>query len=79
MASVNKVILLGNLGADPKVRYTNEGTAVASLSLATNEQWTDGAKQERVEWHNLVFWGTLAVASAFDAIEAPEPAPAAKT
>ena len=62
MASVNKVILLGNLGADPEVRYTNTGTAVANFRIATNERWNDknGATQERTEWHNIVAWGKLA-------------------
>jgi single-strand DNA-binding protein len=61
MASVNKVILIGNLGADPELRYTNTGTAVANFRIATNEQWTDknGEKQERVEWHNIVVWSKL--------------------
>jgi single-strand DNA-binding protein len=61
MASVNKVILVGNLGADPELRYTNTGTAVANFRIATNEQWTDknGEKQERVEWHQIVAWSKL--------------------
>src|SRR2546425_581530 len=61
MASVNKVILIGNLGADPELRYTNTGTAVANFRIATNDQWTDknGEKQERTEWHNIVAWGKL--------------------
>jgi single-strand DNA-binding protein len=59
MASVNKVILIGNLGADPELRYTNTGTAVANFRIATNEVWTDknGEKQERTEWHQIVVWG----------------------
>lgn len=60
---VNKVILIGHLGKDPEVRYTQGGGAVANVSLATTESWKDkqsGQKQERVEWHNLVFWGKLA-------------------
>jgi single-strand DNA-binding protein len=62
MASVNKVILIGNLGRDPEVKYTQGGTAVANLSLATNEVWTDksGQKQERTEWHRVVVWGKQA-------------------
>lgn len=62
MASVNKVILLGNLGADPELRYTNSGTAVANFRMATNERWSDknGTAQERTEWHNIVAWGKLA-------------------
>jgi single-strand DNA-binding protein len=61
MASVNKVILLGNLGADPELRYTNSGTAVANFRIATNERWNDrnGEQQERTEWHNIVAWGKL--------------------
>ncbi len=61
MASVNKVILVGNLGADPELRYTNTGTAVANFRIATNDQWTDknGEKQERAEWHQIVAWGKL--------------------
>ena len=61
MASVNKVILLGNLGADPELRYTNSGTAVANFRIATNERWTDrnGESQERTEWHNIVAWSKL--------------------
>ena len=62
MASVNKVILIGNLGRDPEVKYTQSGTAVANLNLATNEVWTDkaGQKQERTEWHRVVVWGKQA-------------------
>jgi len=62
MASVNKVILVGNLGRDPELRYTPGGTAVANLSVATNEAWTDksGQKQERTEWHRVVVWGKQA-------------------
>jgi single-strand DNA-binding protein len=56
---VNKVILIGNLGADPELRYTPNGQAVCDVRLATNESWTDkqGQKQERTEWHRVVFWG----------------------
>ena len=59
---VNKVILIGNLGADPEVRYTPSGAAVANVNLATNESWTDrsGERQERTEWHRLVFWSKQA-------------------
>lgn len=62
MSSVCKVILVGNLGADPEVRYTNGGTAVCSLRLATTETWTDkeGVKQERTEWHSVSVWGKQA-------------------
>ncbi|MBW1668317.1 MAG: single-stranded DNA-binding protein [Deltaproteobacteria bacterium] len=61
MASVNKVILIGNLGADPELRYTPGGKAVASFSLATHEQWTgkNGEKGERTEWHRIVAWDRL--------------------
>jgi single-strand DNA-binding protein len=59
---VNKVILIGNLGGDPEVRYTPGGAAVANVTLATNESWNDreGQRQERTEWHRLVFWSKLA-------------------
>ena len=61
MASVNKVILVGNLGADPELRYTPSGKAVASFSIATTEQWgsKDGEKGERTEWHRIVAWARL--------------------
>ncbi len=60
---INKVILVGNLGADPEVRYTASGTAITSLSVATSESWTDkqsGEKQERTEWHRVKLFGRLA-------------------
>lgn len=59
---INKVILIGNLGADPEVRYTPSGAAVANVNLATNESWTDrsGERQERTEWHRLVLWSKQA-------------------
>ncbi len=59
---VNKVILIGNLGAAPEVRFTPGGQAVANFRIATNESWTDksGQKQERTEWHRIVVWGKLA-------------------
>ena len=60
---VNKVILIGNLGSDPEVRYTPEGVPVANFSLATSESWNDrntGERQERTEWHRLVLWRKLA-------------------
>ena len=62
MGSVNKVILIGNLGRDPEVRYTQGGAPVANFTLATNESWTDksGARQERTEWHRVVVWGKTA-------------------
>lgn len=57
--SVNKVILIGNLGKDPEVRFTNNGRAVARFPIATSEVWKDaaGSRQERTEWHNIVVWG----------------------
>lgn len=60
---VNKVILVGNLGNDPEVRYTSSGAAITSLSIATSESWTDkqsGEKQERTEWHRVKMFGKLA-------------------
>jgi len=59
MAGVNKVILIGNLGRDPELRYTQSGQAVANFTLATTENWTDksGEKVERTEWHRIVAWG----------------------
>ncbi len=61
MAGVNKVILVGNLGRDPEVRYTKSGQAVASFSLATSESWKgkDGNREEKTEWHRIVAWGKL--------------------
>lgn len=58
--SLNKVMLIGNVGADPDVRSTTSGTRVASLSLATSRSWNDSAgnKQEHTEWHKLVVWNT---------------------
>jgi len=60
--SVNKVILIGNLGADPDVRTTAAGQMVATLSIATSDSFTDkqGQRQERTEWHRVVLWGKLA-------------------
>jgi single-strand DNA-binding protein len=62
MKSVNKVILIGNLGKDPEVKYTPSGTPVAKLTLATNERFKDkgGEWQDRTEWHNVVLWQRLA-------------------
>lgn len=60
---VNKVILIGNLGRDPEVRYAPSGQAVANVTIATSESWKDkntGEKQERTEWHRIVFFGRLA-------------------
>ena len=60
--SVNKVILVGRLGQDPEVRFTQGGTAVANLRIATDETWKDqsGEKQQRTEWHTVVAWRRLA-------------------
>lgn len=62
MASVNRVILIGNLGRDPEIRYMPAGDAVANVSIATSETWKDkaGGKQEKTEWHRVVFFGKLA-------------------
>ena len=62
MGSVNKVILVGNLGRDAEVRYTPGGAAVARFSIATTEVWNDksGQRQERTEWHNIDLWGKQA-------------------
>jgi single-strand DNA-binding protein len=63
MASVNKVILVGNLGRDPETRYNPEGAAITNISVATTDTWKDktsGEKQERTEWHRVVFFSRLA-------------------
>lgn len=62
MASVNKVILVGNLGRDPEVRFMPNGDAVCNFSIATTDSWRDkaGAKQERTEWHNITMYRKLA-------------------
>ena len=63
MRGVNKVILVGNLGKDPEVRYLPSGGAVANITVATSEAWKDkntGAMQEQTEWHRVVFYGRLA-------------------
>lgn len=62
MSGVNKVIVLGRLGADPEVKNVSANQTVARLSVATSENWTDreGQKQERTEWHRVVVWGKLA-------------------
>ena len=62
MASVNKVILMGNLGKDPEVRFMPNGDAVCNFSIATTDNWKDknGEKQERTEWHNIVMYRKLA-------------------
>ncbi len=60
---INKVILIGNLGRDPEVRYSAQGTAIANASLATSDAWTDkssGERQQRTEWHRVVFFARLA-------------------
>jgi single-strand DNA-binding protein len=61
MAGVNKVILIGRLGADPEVRYTSNGTPVTTFRIATTETWTnkDGVREERTEWHRIVAWRKL--------------------
>ena len=63
MAGVNKVILIGNLGRDPEIRYSQQGVAVVNFPIATSEQWTDkntGDKQEKTEWHRVVAFGKQA-------------------
>ena len=62
MAGLNKVTLIGNLGADPELRHTQSGQAVCNMRMATTETWNDkntGERQERTEWHTLVVWGKL--------------------
>jgi single-strand DNA-binding protein len=62
MAGINKVILIGNLGSDPEVRYTPDGTAVANFNIATSDEWTDKDSRERkkrTEWHRIVAWRRL--------------------
>lgn len=63
MAGINKVILIGNLGRDPELRYTPDGTPVTNFSIATSDSWTDktsGEKREKTEWHRIVVWRKLA-------------------
>jgi single-strand DNA-binding protein len=62
MSGVNKVILVGNLGADPEIRYTPQGTAVANFRIATTERFNNknGERESRTEWHRIVAWGRLA-------------------
>ena len=62
MGSLNRVMLIGNLGRDPEVRYTSSGAAVANFTIATNEAWTskDGRREERAEWHRVVVFGKMA-------------------
>ena len=69
--NLNKVMLIGNLGADPEVRTTNNGSRVAQFSLATSRQWTTqgGEKQEKTEWHRCVAWNTSRGSGLADTIE----------
>ncbi|MFN7975691.1 MAG: single-stranded DNA-binding protein [Acidobacteriota bacterium] len=62
MGSVNKAIILGNLGRDPEIKYMGDGRPVARFTVATSESWTgkDGEKKEKTEWHRIVVWGKLA-------------------
>lgn len=63
MASLNKVLLMGNLGADPEIRFTPGGSAVANFRIATTEVWNDkqsGERKEKTEWHRIVVWGKQA-------------------
>ncbi len=62
MSGVNKAILIGRLGSDPEVRYTQSGTPVTTFNIATSENWTDkdGERQEKTEWHRIVAWKKLA-------------------
>lgn len=67
MASVNKVILVGNLGADPETRYTPSGDCVTNIRIATTDKWKDkasGEMKEQTEWHRINFWGRLAEVAA---------------
>lgn len=66
MASVNKVILIGNLGGDPEKRYTGSGAAVTTFNIATTNRWKDkgGQNQEQTEWHRIVVWGQQAESCA---------------
>ena len=60
---INKVILVGNLGKDPEIRYTSDGNPIANLSVATSEEWTDkssGERREKTEWHRVVLFGKVA-------------------
>ncbi|MDB5038381.1 MAG: ssb [Bacteriovoracaceae bacterium] len=62
MSGVNKVILVGRLGSDPEIRYTQQGVGVTNFNIATSENWIDkaGEKQEKTEWHRIVVWGKMA-------------------
>jgi single-strand DNA-binding protein len=67
MAGINKVILVGNIGADPDVKYTQAGATIVNLSVATSDSWTDkntGEKQEKTQWHRVCIFGKLAEISA---------------
>jgi single-strand DNA-binding protein len=67
MAGINKVILVGNLGAKPEIKYASNGNAISNLSVATSESWTDkstGQKQERTEWHRVSLYGKVAEIAA---------------
>ena len=67
MSSINKVILIGNIGQDPEIKYTAKGDAVVNLSMATSEQWTDkasGEKKEQTEWHRISIFGKPAEIAA---------------
>ena len=67
MAGINKVILVGNLGAKPEIKYASNGNAISNLSIATSESWTDkntGEKQEKTEWHRVSLFGKLAEIAA---------------
>lgn len=61
MASINKVILIGNLGQDPELRFTQAGVPVVNFNIATNEKWRDseGNTQERTEWHRIIVWNKM--------------------
>jgi single-strand DNA-binding protein len=62
MSGINKVILVGRLGGDPEIRYTQQGVGVTNFNIATSENWVDkaGEKQEKTEWHRIVVWGKMA-------------------
>lgn len=66
MQGLNRVELIGNLGRDPQLRYTQNGSAVVTLSVATSESWTskEGEKKEKTDWHRVVIWGKLAEVAA---------------
>ncbi len=75
MASVNKVIIVGNLGADPETRYAANGDAICNIRVATTDKWKDkqsGETKEQTEWHRIAFFGRLAEIAATAAFLAPE-------